>query len=206
MPFVADDTCDDYYGSRLNKTTEICAGFPQGGTDTCQGDSGGPMVKSTGSGFVQTGIVSWGDGCARPNAYGIYAQVSHFASAINAKAEELSGGTPPTGCSKTNGTDVAIIDNGTVESSIAVSGCTGNASASSSVAVNIQHTYIGDLVVSLVAPDGSSYVLHNRSGGSADNINRSYTVNLGTEVRNGTWKLRVRTPQLRTSARSTPGH
>ncbi|WP_109508084.1 trypsin-like serine protease [Nocardioides speluncae] len=194
VPFVPDTTCDDYYGSRLNKTTEICAGFPQGGTDTCQGDSGGPMVKSTGSGYVQVGIVSWGDGCARPNAYGIYAQVSHFASAINAKADELSGGTtpPPTGCSRTNGTDVTIVDLGTVESSIAVSGCTGNASTSSTVAVNIQHTYIGDLIVSLVAPDGSTYTLHNRSGGSADNINRSYTVNLGSEPRNGTWKLRVR--------------
>ena len=53
------------------------------------------------------------------------------------------------------------------------------------------HTYIGDLVVSLVAPDGSTYVLHNRSGGSADNINTTYTVNLSGEARNGTWTLRV---------------
>jgi len=57
--------------------------------------------------------------------------------------------------------------------------------------VNIVHTYIGDLKVDLVAPDGSVYVLHNRSGGSADNINRSYTVNLSSEALNGTWKLRV---------------
>jgi secreted trypsin-like serine protease len=193
VPFVPDDTCDNYYGTRLNKTTEICAGYAAGGTDTCQGDSGGPMVKNTGSGYVQVGIVSWGDGCARPNAYGIYTQVSYFASAINAKADELSGGTtpPPSGCSRTNGTDYTINDNSTITSSIAVSGCTGNASASSTVAVNIQHTYIGDLKVDLIAPDGSVYVLHNRSGGSADNINKTYTVNLSSEVRNGTWRLRV---------------
>ena len=43
-----------------------------------------------------------------------------------------------------------------------------------------------------VAPDGSAYVLHTRAGGSADNINQTYTVNLSTEVRNGTWRLRVR--------------
>ena len=53
------------------------------------------------------------------------------------------------------------------------------------------HTYIGDLVVTLVAPDGSTYVLHNRTGSGTDNINQTYTVNLSTEVRNGTWKLRV---------------
>ncbi|HZN18309.1 MAG TPA: proprotein convertase P-domain-containing protein, partial [Micromonosporaceae bacterium] len=50
---------------------------------------------------------------------------------------------------------------------------------------------IGDLVVSLVAPDGTVYTLHNRTGGSADNINQTYTVNLSSELRNGTWTLRV---------------
>jgi serine protease len=59
------------------------------------------------------------------------------------------------------------------------------------VAVNIQHTYKGDLKVDLVAPDGSLYNLHNRSGGSANNIVGTYTVNLSSEALNGTWKLRV---------------
>ncbi|MGW0434864.1 S8 family peptidase [Micromonospora sp. NPDC003197] len=94
-------------------------------------------------------------------------------------------------CSGTNGTDVTIADNTTVESSITISGCSGNASATSTVAVNIVHTYIGDLVVSLVAPDGSTYSLHNRTGSSTDNINATYTGDLSSEVRNGTWKLRV---------------
>lgn len=91
----------------------------------------------------------------------------------------------------TNGTDVAIRDNATVESAITVSGRTGNAPSNAQVQVTIQHTYIGDLKVDLVAPDGSVYVLHNRSGGSADNINKTYTVNLSSEARNGTWRLRV---------------
>ena len=73
-----------------------------------------------------------------------------------------------------------------------MAGCTGNASASATVEVHIVHTYIGDLVVDLVAPDGSVYNLHNRSGGSADNIDRTYTVNLSSEAANGTWNLRVR--------------
>ena len=91
----------------------------------------------------------------------------------------------------TNGTDVAIGDNATVNSPITVSGRSGSGLASTSVAVNIVHTYIGDLKVDLVAPDGSVYVLHNRSGGSADNINSTYTVNLSSEALNGTWNLRV---------------
>ena len=91
----------------------------------------------------------------------------------------------------TNGTDVAIGDNTTVNSPITVSGRSGNGLASTSVAVNIVHTYKGDLKVDLVAPDGSVYVLHNRSGGSTDNINSTYTVNLSSEALNGTWNLRV---------------
>ncbi len=91
-----------------------------------------------------------------------------------------------------NGTDFTISDNATVESPITVSGRSGNAPASTPVAVNIVHTYIGDLKVDLVAPDGSVYVLHNRTGGSANNINQTYNVNLSSEPLNGTWRLRVR--------------
>ncbi|MGV8931857.1 MAG: M4 family metallopeptidase [Luteimonas sp.] len=90
-----------------------------------------------------------------------------------------------------NGTDVTISDNATVTSTITVSGRSGNASASTQVQVDIRHTYIGDLKVDLVAPDGSVYVLHNRSGGSADNILKTYGVNLSSEALNGAWKLRV---------------
>jgi aminopeptidase S len=81
---------------------------------------------------------------------------------------------------------------GTVNSPIAVSGATGAASASAAIEVNIVHTYRGDLVVDLVAPDGSVYNLLNRSGGSADNVNQTFTRNLSSETANGTWNLRVR--------------
>ncbi len=105
----------------------------------------------------------------------------------------IFGGTtpPPTGQTYSNGTDVAIGDNTTVNSAIAVSGRSGNASSTTPVAVNIVHTYQGDLKVDLVAPDGSVYVLHNRTGGGTDNINQTYTVNLSSEALNGTWNLRV---------------
>ena len=108
-------------------------------------------------------------------------------AAVTAAGGTGGGGTQ----TYTNGTDYTIADNATVESSVSVSGRTGNAPSNASVAVAIVHTYIGDLKVDLVAPDGSVYVLHNRAGGSADNINQTYTVNLSSEPLNGTWKLRV---------------
>ncbi len=99
---------------------------------------------------------------------------------------------PPTGnTSYTNNTDVAISDNATVRSPIAISGRTGNARSTATVAVNIVHTYVGDLRVRLIAPDGSAYTLRNRTGGSADNIVATYTVNLSSEAINGTWNLEV---------------
>ncbi|GAA3628100.1 hypothetical protein GCM10022267_13080 [Lentzea roselyniae] len=97
------------------------------------------------------------------------------------------------GCdAKTNSTPVTIGDLQTVTSTIVISGCAGNASATATVKVSITHTYKGDLVVDLVAPDGTVVNLHNRSGGSADNINETYTKNLSGEAANGTWTLRVR--------------
>ncbi|MFB7806078.1 S8 family peptidase [Streptomyces virginiae] len=101
------------------------------------------------------------------------------------------GSTPPPGKYFENTADVAIGDNTTVESPITVSGVTGNAPATLKVGVNIAHTYIGDLKVDLIAPDGTFYTVHNRSGGSTDNINQVYTVNASSEAANGTWKLRV---------------
>jgi Zn-dependent metalloprotease len=92
----------------------------------------------------------------------------------------------------TNGTDVAIGDNTTVSSPITVTGRTGNAPTNASISVNIIHTYQGDLVVDLVAPDGSVYNLHNRTGAGTDNIIQTYSRNLSTEALNGTWNLRVR--------------
>ncbi|WP_455359679.1 M14 family zinc carboxypeptidase [Streptomyces sp. SYSU K21746] len=102
------------------------------------------------------------------------------------------GTTPaPSGCTGTNGNDVAVPDLATVTSSVTIANCTGTASSSSTAEVHIKHTYIGDLVVKLIAPDGSAYTLHNKAGSGADNIDQTYTVNLSSETRNGTWKLSV---------------
>ncbi|BAV96790.1 S8 family serine peptidase [Lysobacter enzymogenes] len=114
------------------------------------------------------------------------------AAAAVAAAGGTTGPGPGTGPQTySNGNDVAIGDNTTVESTIAVAGRSGNAPANASVSFNIVHTYRGDLKVDLVAPDGSLYNLHNRTGGNAANLSGTFTLNLSSETLNGNWKLRV---------------
>ncbi|MET9651888.1 serine protease [Streptomyces sp. NPDC006460] len=90
VPFVSDSACQAAYGSSLVPGEEICAGFNEGGVDTCQGDSGGPMFRKDNAGaWIQVGIVSWGEGCARPGYPGVYTEVSTFAAAIKSAAATL---------------------------------------------------------------------------------------------------------------------
>ena len=129
---------------------------------------------------------------ASPQAGTYYVRVKAYSSfsGVSLTGSYTTGGGGGTQ-TYSNGTDYQIRDNTTVESPISVSGRSGSGSSATAVAVDIRHTYIGDLKVDLVAPDGSVYVLHNRSGGSADNIIRTYTVNLSSEALNGSWRLRV---------------
>ncbi|MER5965264.1 S8 family serine peptidase [Streptomyces sp. NPDC002057] len=115
--------------------------------------------------------------------------------ADTAKTVDAVTGTtnPPTGTVFTNATDVTIVDNATVSSSIAVTGRAGNAPAALKVGVDIKHTWRGDLVIDLVAPDGTVRNLKaSSSSDSADNVVTTYTVDASSEVANGTWKLQVR--------------
>ncbi|MGH3730597.1 MAG: M14 family zinc carboxypeptidase [Micromonosporaceae bacterium] len=104
------------------------------------------------------------------------------------------GTPPPTGKYFENLNNVSIPDAGAaVTSSIPVTGVSGNAPATLKVGVDIKHTWRGDLVIDLVAPDGTTYRLKNSSSSdSGDNVITTYTVNASAEVANGTWKLQVR--------------
>ncbi|GGX05686.1 S8 family peptidase [Streptomyces lomondensis] len=105
--------------------------------------------------------------------------------------QAVKGGTS-TGTTFSSTTAVAIPDNGAaIESPITVTGRSGNAPSALQVGVDITHTYRGDLVIDLVAPDGSAYRLKSAASDSADNVNTTYTVNASSETANGTWKLRV---------------
>jgi subtilisin-like proprotein convertase family protein/subtilisin family serine protease len=67
-----------------------------------------------------------------------------------------------------------------------------------SVSVSVSHSFIGDLVVRLTSPSGRIVTLHNRAGGNAANLNRTYTVAdtpqlglLAGDVLTGAWTLSV---------------
>ena len=132
---------------------------------------------------------------ATPSAGTYYVRLKAYSSfsgvSLLGNYSTSTGGTTQT---YTNGTDASVPDNNSsgVSSTISVSGRSGNAPGTTKVAVNIVHPYIGDLIVDVIAPDGSVYNVHNRSGGSADNIVTTYTVNLSSEAINGSWRLRVR--------------
>ncbi|WP_406454987.1 M4 family metallopeptidase [Streptomyces sp. NBC_00876] len=121
-----------------------------------------------------------------------YKSVADAWAAINVGTRP-GGGTDPGGKVFESATSVSIPDAGSaVTSSVAVTGVTGNAPSTLKVGVDITHTWRGDLVIDLVAPDGTAYRLKNSSSSdSADNVQTTYTVNASSEVANGTWKLKV---------------
>jgi trypsin len=85
VPIVDDATCAQAYGADnsplangFDPTSMVCAGYPQGGTDTCQGDSGGPLyaTRSTDGLLRVVGATSFGQGCAEAGFPGVYARVA----------------------------------------------------------------------------------------------------------------------------------
>ena len=116
---------------------------------------------------------------------------------VTGTAPSTSHSTPYTlvvvNCIGSNDTNVPIPDVGSASSPITITGCPGNASATSVVGVAIIHPRITDVDVYLVAPDGSTYLLFQGILSPVmANLHRRFTVNLSSEVANGTWKLLVR--------------
>jgi trypsin len=77
VPITTDDECaKDYDDGSFDAKTMVCAGYPQGGTDTCEGDSGGPLLAPVRRGFRLVGATSFGDGCAQAGKPGVYARLA----------------------------------------------------------------------------------------------------------------------------------
>ena len=86
VPITTDDYCAQAYPNGLSTAaddgsfdakTMVCAGYPQGGTDTCQGDSGGPLLDKNAAGeFRLVAATSFGSGCAQAGKPGVYARLA----------------------------------------------------------------------------------------------------------------------------------
>ena len=74
---IENSICKNIY--RNVTDGEICAGYTDlGGKDACQGDSGGPLWYRENGVDYQIGIVSYGNGCARPDSPGVYTNIAHY--------------------------------------------------------------------------------------------------------------------------------
>ena len=95
VPLADEASCHAAYPAAVVGAGQICAGFVQGLKDACYGDSGGPLVAFDRRGCpYQVGVVSWGAGCARENAYSVYTRVSTYASWIRNHITEVKSIQP----------------------------------------------------------------------------------------------------------------
>ena len=93
IPVIDNSVCnaaESYQKSITNNM--LCAGEREGGKDSCQGDSGGPLVLGTKNEARLIGIVSWGEGCARKDKYGVYTRVSSVYDWIYSSVEAVRPG------------------------------------------------------------------------------------------------------------------
>jgi len=114
LPLVDFAVCNGVYGNTLTANM-ICAGVLQGGVDSCQGDSGGPLFVQQNGIWYQTGVVSFGNGCASPSAYGVYSSVVQYRNWITAvmegvNLETVNFGAQPLGAISTH--TVTLQNNG----------------------------------------------------------------------------------------------
>ncbi|KAL7863249.1 hypothetical protein SRHO_G00122330 [Serrasalmus rhombeus] len=77
VPFVDRSKCKDSSSDRITHVM-FCAGYSDGAKDACQGDSGGPHANQFHKTWFLTGIVSWGEECAKKGKYGVYTRVGSY--------------------------------------------------------------------------------------------------------------------------------
>jgi secreted trypsin-like serine protease len=92
VPANSHQQCNKQYGGSIVESVMFCAGNTSGGKDSCQGDSGGPIFEVRSGKAVQVGVVSFGEGCARPNRSGVYSRVSGAFDWIQTTMTKLNSG------------------------------------------------------------------------------------------------------------------
>ncbi|XP_016301898.1 coagulation factor IX-like isoform X3 [Sinocyclocheilus anshuiensis] len=101
LPYVDRTVCKESSSDPVTYFM-FCAGYSDSPKDACQGDSGGPHAMRYKNTWFLTGIISWGEECAKKGKYGVYTQterrkkcsLSSFALQLpsEGKLEEREGG------------------------------------------------------------------------------------------------------------------
>ncbi|XP_069987269.1 uncharacterized protein [Penaeus vannamei] len=82
VDYISNAWCTQLYNDRFDITDNmVCTYTPK--KDACQGDSGGPLIARAADGrWVLTGVVSFGDECAKKDSPGVFTRVPNYISWI----------------------------------------------------------------------------------------------------------------------------
>lgn len=208
VPLVAQSKCQNAYGPESITDATFCAGPDEGGKDSCQGDSGGPIfVRDEVGQAVQVGVVSWGQGCAQPGKYGVYASVGTFESWIKSSVPNSSFlSVRPTSSQKpTNVALASIAGPSTAQpgplAQVNVDVTPGETvSVGKSISVKVTSSVAGNLVVFNQDPDGKSYQIfpNKLTGGTRGSGQAKLRVEAGETITvpgaNDNFVLRITPP------------
>jgi len=160
------------YGAAPTTSSYDCRPWKGGNSESC------PITTAqTGTYYVMV------------QGYSVFSDVSLVANYTEFNG---GGGNPGGGAATyTNNTSYAIPDNSSAGISSAISATRTGDSGTVSVTVDISHTYIGDLQVELHSPSGQVAILHDNAGGSANDINKTYTVDMTGVDSSGLWTLKA---------------
>jgi subtilisin-like proprotein convertase family protein len=119
--------------------------------------SGGAIVFTPTAGFTGTGSFNY--------------SISDGKGGTASSSATVAVSAGPSLLSFTNDADVTISSSrtSTIISSMTLSGISGSIQGLN-VRLNVAHTYVSDLRITLIAPDGTRVVLFNRHGGGGDNL------------------------------------
>lgn len=92
VPVLSNEVCSTQTNYTASMITDnmLCAGYlGVGEKDSCQGDSGGPLIaEREDKRYELIGVVSWGNGCARPYYPGVYTRVTRYLDWIRENSKD----------------------------------------------------------------------------------------------------------------------
>jgi subtilisin-like proprotein convertase family protein len=187
----------DYPGENLVNNLNLVLTAPSGTRHTGNPSTGGNLMMDTTNNVevIQVNDPAPGSWKIEVVASNVPQPAQNFALVIIAAAGEVAESNL---VRVTGNPDIAIPDNDSEGISAALTVDRDGIASSVAVEVDISHTYIGDLVLELVSPEGISVALHDRQGASANDIRKRFDAHstpellqlAGTDI-SGEWQLFV---------------